>query len=50
MSPKALDVARASYSHGPPTGMRQGVHALMRRIGEIYMEHPWMGAVRLPVG
>jgi putative transposase len=39
-----LGVPRASYYRGLPTGMRQGDHELMRRIDELYMEHPWMGS------
>lgn len=39
-----LGVPRSSYYRGLPSGLRQGDHELMRRIDEIYMEHPWMGS------
>ena len=39
-----LVVARASYYRGPATGLRQGDLELMRRIDELYLQHPWMGS------
>ncbi len=39
-----LDVPRASYYRGPATGTRMGDLELMRRIDELYLEHPWMGS------
>lgn len=39
-----LSVPRASYYRGPALGLRQGDLALMRRIDELYLEHPWMGS------
>jgi putative transposase len=39
-----LNAPRAPYYRGLPSGLRQGDDALMRRIDEIYMEHPWMGS------
>lgn len=39
-----LDVPRASYYRGPASGLRQGDLELMRRIDELYLQHPWMGS------
>jgi putative transposase len=39
-----LGVPRASYYRGATTGMRMGDLELMRRIDELYLEHPWMGS------
>jgi len=39
-----LNVPRASYYRGPASGLRFGDLELMRRIDELYMEHPWMGS------
>ena len=39
-----LSLPRASYYRGPASGLRQGDLELMRRIDELYMEHPWMGS------
>lgn len=39
-----LGVARASYYRGPASGLRAGDLALMRRIDELYLQHPWMGS------
>ncbi|MFA7406196.1 MAG: IS3 family transposase [Pelobacteraceae bacterium] len=39
-----LGLPRASYYRGPASGLRQGDLELMRRIDELYMEHPWMGS------
>jgi putative transposase len=39
-----LGVPRASYYRGPATGMRMDDLDLMRRIDELYLEHPWMGS------
>jgi putative transposase len=39
-----LDVPRASYYCGPASGLRQGDLELMRRIDELYLQHPWMGS------
>ena len=39
-----LGVARASYYRGPASGLRQGDLELMRRIDELYLQHPWMGS------
>lgn len=42
-----LGVPRASYYRGPSSGIRQGDLELMRRIDELYLEHPWMGSSSL---
>jgi putative transposase len=39
-----LGVPRASYYRGPATGLRMDDLDLMRRIDELYLEHPWMGS------
>jgi Transposase and inactivated derivatives len=39
-----LDVPRASYYRGPAKKLRMGDLELMRRIDEVYLEHPWMGS------
>jgi putative transposase len=39
-----LNVPRASYYRGLPSGLRQGDLELMRRIDALYLEHPWMGS------
>lgn len=39
-----LGVARASYYRGPASGLRAGDLGLMRRIDELYLQHPWMGS------
>jgi len=39
-----LGVARASYYRGPASGLRSGDLELMRRIDELYLQHPWMGS------
>lgn len=39
-----LGVARASYYRGPSSGLRAGDLELMRRIDELYLQHPWMGS------
>lgn len=39
-----LGVPRASYYRGLPSGLRQGDRELMRRIDELYLEHPWKGS------
>uniref|UniRef100_C6E3B2 Integrase catalytic region n=1 Tax=Geobacter sp. (strain M21) TaxID=443144 RepID=C6E3B2_GEOSM len=39
-----LGVPRASYYRGPATGVSMGDLELMRRIDELYLEHPWMGS------
>lgn len=39
-----LGVPRANYYRGPASGLRQGDLELMRRIDELYLEHPWMGS------
>jgi putative transposase len=39
-----LGVPRASYYRGPSTGLRMDDLDLMRRIDELYLEHPWMGS------
>jgi putative transposase len=39
-----LALPRASYYRGPASGLRSGDLELMRRIDELYMEHPWMGS------
>jgi putative transposase len=38
-----LGVPRASYYRGPACGLRFGDLELMRRIDELYLQHPWMG-------
>jgi len=38
-----LGVPRASYYRGLATGLRMDDLGLMRRIDELYLEHPWMG-------
>lgn len=35
---------RASYYRGPAACLRTGDLELMRRMDELYMEHPWMGS------
>lgn len=35
---------RASYYRGPAASLRTGDLELMRRMDELYMEHPWMGS------
>jgi len=39
-----LGVARATYYRGLPSGLRQGDRELMKRIDQLYMEHPHMGS------
>jgi putative transposase len=39
-----LAVPRASYYRGPASGLRQGDLELMRRVDELYLQHPWMGS------
>jgi len=39
-----LGLPRASYYRGPALGLRAGDLELMRRMDELYMEHPWMGS------
>ena len=39
-----LGLPRASYYRGPASGLRHGDLELMRRIDELYLEHPWMGS------
>lgn len=39
-----LGVARASYYRGPASRLRSGDLELMRRIDELYLQHPWMGS------
>ncbi len=39
-----LGLPKASYYRGPASGLRQGDLELMRRIDELYLEHPWMGS------
>lgn len=39
-----LGLPRASYYRGPASGLRCGDLELMRRIDELYLEHPWMGS------
>ena len=39
-----MGLPRASYYRGPAFGLRSGDLELMRRIDELYMEHPWMGS------
>jgi putative transposase len=39
-----LGVPRASYYRGPAKKLRMGDLELMRRIDEVYLEHPWMGS------
>lgn len=42
-----LDLPRANYYRGIPTGIRKGDRELMLRIDKLYMEHPWMGSRKL---
>jgi putative transposase len=39
-----LGLPRASYYRGPAHGLRSGDLELMRRMDELYLEHPWMGS------
>jgi putative transposase len=39
-----LGIPRASYYRGPASGIRSGDLKLMRRIDELYLQHPWMGS------
>ena len=39
-----LNLPRASYYRGPASGLRHGDLELMRRIDELYTQHPWMGS------
>ena len=39
-----LGLPRASYYRGPASGLRRGDLELMRRIDELYLQHPWMGS------
>lgn len=39
-----LGLPRASYYRGPAKGFRSGDLELMRRMDELYLEHPWMGS------
>ena len=39
-----LGVPRASYYRGPASRLRDGDLELMRRIDELYLQHPWMGS------
>jgi len=39
-----LGVPRASYYRGLPSRLRQGDREQMRRIDELYSEHPWKGS------
>ncbi len=39
-----LGVPRANYYRGPASGLRNGDLELMRRIDELYTQHPWMGS------
>jgi putative transposase len=39
-----LGLPRASYYRGPAKGLRSGDLELMRRMDELYLEHPWMGS------
>lgn len=41
---KLLGLPRATYYRKPASGLRKGDLELMRRIDEIYLEHPWMGS------
>jgi len=39
-----LGVPRANYYRGLALGLRKGDLELMRKIDELYLEHPWMGS------
>lgn len=39
-----VGLPKASYYRGPATRLRTGDLELMRRIDELYLEHPWMGS------
>ena len=39
-----LGIPRASYYRGPASSLRAGDLELMRRIDELYLQHPWMGS------
>ena len=39
-----LELPRASYYRGPASGLREGDLELMRRIDELFLQHPWMGS------
>ena len=39
-----LGLPRANYYRGPAQGLRSGDLELMRRMDELYLEHPWMGS------
>lgn len=39
-----LGVARSSYYRGPASGLRSGDLELMRKIDELYLQHPYMGS------
>lgn len=39
-----VGLPKASYYRGPATRLRAGDLELMRRIDELYLEHPWMGS------
>jgi len=41
---QVLGVPRSSYYRGLAPGLRFGDLELMRRIDELYLEHPWMGS------
>jgi len=41
---QALGVPRSSYYRGLAPGLRFGDLEVMRRIDELYLEHPWMGS------
>lgn len=39
-----VGLPKASYYRGPAAKLRDGDLELMRRIDELYLEHPWMGS------
>lgn len=39
-----LGLPKASFYRGPASGLRSGDLELMRRIDQLYLEHPWMGS------
>lgn len=39
-----LGLPRSTYYRPPATGLREGDLVLMRRIDELYLEHPWAGS------
>lgn len=41
---KLVGLPKSSYYRGPANHLRSGDLELMRRIDELYLEHPWMGS------